>query len=325
MMKAMTYTQYGPPDVLRLSEVEKPTPKADEVLVRVYGSSINYADNAMLTGKPFMVRLMTGAPLKPTRTILGADIAGRVESVGANVTQFKPDDEIYGDLSSCHHGGYAEYVCANESALALKPKNLSFEQAAAVPLAGITALQGIQKANIHAGQSVLINGASGGVGSFVVQLAKARGADVTAVCSSRNLDMARGIGADHVIDYTKEDFTRNGRRYDVIIAANGYRPLAAYKRVLKPNGTYVMTGGTMSQIFEAMLLSPLMTLGTEMKMGNLMAQPSQKDLGTMKDLIEDGKVTPVIDNCYPLSELAEAFRYFTDVHARGKVVISVAQ
>lgn len=323
-MKAIVYTQYGSPEVLHLKEVEKPTPKDNEVLIKVHAASLNAADYYMLQGTPFMVRLMTGGILKPKRAILGSDVAGRVEAVGKNVTQFKPGDEVYGDLSGSGWGGFAEYVCARENAVALKPANLSFEDAAAVPMAAVTALQGLRdKGNIQAGQKVLINGASGGVGTFAVQIAKAFGAEVTAVVSTRNLDMARSLGADHVIDYTQENFTQNGQRYDLILAANGYHPLSHYQRALSPNGRYVMAGGTGAQIFQAMLLGPLRSRREGQKMGNLLAQPDQKDLMFMKELLEARKVVPVIDRCYPLSETADALRYVGEGHSRGKVVISM--
>ncbi len=322
-MKAVVYTKYGSPDVLELKEVEKPIPKDDEVLIKVHAAAANYADWALLRGKPFMVRLMVGGLLKPKNKILGIDIAGRVEAVGRNVKQFQPGDEVFGDLSECGFGAFAEYVCARENALALKPANISFEEAAAVPLAAVTALQGLRdKGQIQLGQKVLINGASGGVGTFAVQIAKSFGAEVTAVCSTGKMDMARSIGADQVIDYTQEDFTQNGQRYDLILAANGYRSILEYKRALGPKGIYVCTGGSMAQIFQSMLLGPLISMTGSKKMGNLMSKPNQKDLVFMKELLEAGKVVPVIDRRYPLSEAAEALRYLGEGHAQGKVVIT---
>ena len=247
-MKAIVYTEYGSPDVLQFKEVVKPAPKQDEVLVKVYAVSVNAADIHLLRADPFLIRLSSGL-LKPKNNILGSDIAGRVEAIGSAVKQFKPGDKVFGDISGCGWGGFAEYVCARENALALKPANLSFEEAAAVPMAAVTALQGLRsKGQIQPGQKVLINGASGGVGSFAVQIAKAFGAEVTAVCSTRNFDRARSIGADHVIDYTKEDFARNGQEYDLILAANGDRSISDYRRALTPRGAYVMTGGAMSQM-----------------------------------------------------------------------------
>ncbi len=316
-MKAIVYTTYGSPDVLQSKEVAKPTPKDDEVLIKVYAAAANAGDWHLLRGVPFLVRLVSGV-LKPKNTILGADIAGRVEAVGRNVTQFQPDDEVFGDLSGCGFGGFAEYV-------SLKPANLSFEEAAAVPSAGVTALQGLRKkGQIQPGQKVLINGASGGVGTFAVQIAKSFGAEVTGVCSTRNVDMVRSIGADQVIDYTQEDFTKNEQRYDLILAANGYHPISAYKRALSPKGMYVMTGGANAQMFQAMLLGPWISMTGRKKMGNLLKKSNQKDLALMKELLEASKVVPVIDRRYPLCEVAEALRYIEAGHAQGKVVITVA-
>jgi NADPH:quinone reductase-like Zn-dependent oxidoreductase len=324
-MKAIVYTKYGAADVLELKEEEKPTPKDDEVLVKVHAVSANAADLHFLRGKPFLLRLMSGL-LKPKNKILGSDIAGRVEAVGRNVTQFQPDDEVFGDISACGRGGFAEYVCAPENALVLKPANLSFEEAAAVPMAAVTALQGLRdKGQIQPGQKVLINGASGGVGTFAVQIAKLYGTEVTGVCSTRNVDMVRSIGADQVIDYTQEDFTQNGQRYDLILAANGYHSILAYRRALRPKGTYVMTGGSTAQMFQAMLLGPLISMTGRKKMGNGGGGPNTKDLVFMKELLEAGKVVPVIDRRYPLGETAEAIRYLEEGHARGKVVITIEQ
>lgn len=256
-MKAIVYTEYGPPDVLQLREVENPTPKDDEVLVKVHAASVNYADWAFVRGKLFLVRLMGAGLLKPRNAILGADIAGRVEAVGRNVKQFQPGDEVFGDISACGFGGFAKYVSVPEHALALKPANLSFEESAAVPMAGVVALQGLRdQGQIQPGQKVLIVGASGGNGTFAVQIAQSFGAEVTGVCSTRNLDLVRSIGADQVIDYTREDFTQSGQRYDLILATGGYRSIFDYRRALSPEGTYVMVGGAMAQIYEAMLLGP---------------------------------------------------------------------
>ena len=325
-MKAIVYTEYGSPDVLHLKDVEKPVPADDEVLVKVHAVSVNAADLHLLRADPFLIRLSSGF-LKPKHTILGSDIAGRVEAVGSNVTQFKPGDEVFGDISACGWGGFAEYVCVRENALVLKPTNLSFEQAAAVPMAAVTALQGIRHAGqIRPGQKALINGASGGVGTFAVQLAKSFGAEVTAVCSTRNLETARSIGADHVIDYTQEDFATNGQQYDLILAANGDRSISDYKRALSPKGVYVQTGGSMGQMTQAMIQGPWISMTGSKKMGNMgVAKPNQNDLVFMKELLETGKVKPVIDRCYPLSEVPEALRYLEEGHARGKVVITVAQ
>ncbi len=319
-MKAIVYTRYGPPDVLQLKEVAKPVPKDNQVLVRVHAASVNALDWRPFTLPSIFVRLVGGGLLKPKSTSYGVDLAGRVEAVGASVRQFRPGDEVFGVAP----GAFAEYACAAENKLALKPANVSFEAAAAVPIAAFTALQGLRdKGRIQPGQKVLIYGASGGVGTFAVQIAKSFGAEVTAVCSTRNLDMARSIGADHVIDYTKEDFAQNGQRYDLIIAANGYHPILGYWRSLGPSGVCVVLGGSMGQILQGMLLGPLLSRVGSKKMGNMLAHSNQKDLVAMKGLLEAGKVVPVIDRCYPLSEVAEAIRYLVEVHARGKVVISV--
>jgi NADPH:quinone reductase-like Zn-dependent oxidoreductase len=324
-MQAIVSTKYGSPDVMQLLEVERPTPKDNEVLVKVYAAGVNAADWRWLRGDPLLGRFMYGL-LKPKNPILGADIAGVVEAVGANVTAFKPGDEVFGDLSAGCFGGFAEYVCARADALALKPVNLTFEQAAAVPMAAVTALQGLRTTGkIQPGQKVLVNGASGGVGTFAIQLAKAFGAEVTAVVSPRNVAQARALGADHVIDYTQEDFTRNGEQYDLILAANGYQPISAYKRALSPAGMYVMTGGSNAQLFQAMLLGPWHFRTGTQKMGNGGAGPNQKDLDFVQSLLAAGKVVPVIDRCYPLSQVPDAIRYVEAGHARGKVVITIAQ
>ena len=320
-MKAIVYTEYGSPDVLQFKDVEKPTPKDNEVLVKVHAASVNAYDWHFLTADIFLIRLMGGGLLKPKYTRLGADIAGRVETVGRNVKQFRPGDEVFGMVK----GGFAEYACAPESALVLKPVNTSFDEAAAIPMAAITALQGLRdEGQIQAGQKVLINGASGGVGTFAVQIAKSFGAEVTAVCSTRNLDQARSIGADHIIDYTKEDFTKNGQQYDLVFAANGYHSLSAYKRALTPKGIYIMAGGSMAQIFQSMLMGSMMSETGGRKMAGVSAKRNQKDLAFLKELVEAGKVVPVIDRRYPLSEAAEALRYLGAGHAKGKVVITVA-
>jgi NADPH:quinone reductase-like Zn-dependent oxidoreductase len=325
-MKAIVYTHYGSPDVLQLNEVERPTPRDNEVLVQVHAVSVNAGDLHVLRADPFLIRLMGYGLLRPKNTILGAAIAGRIEAVGANVTQFQPGDDVFGDVSESGWGGFAEYVCARAYAMVLKPSRLSFEEAAAVPVAAVTALQGLRdKGHIQAGQKVLIYGASGGVGTFAVQLAKSFGAEVTAVCSTRNVDIMRSLGADHVIDYTREDFTQNGEQYDLILAANGNRSISEYKRALRPNGTYVMTGGSEKQMFQAMLLGPWLSMTGTKKMGNVMAKPNTRDLGFVKELLEEGLVIPVIDRRYPLRETAEALRYLEAGHTRGKVVITVDQ
>jgi NADPH:quinone reductase-like Zn-dependent oxidoreductase len=320
-MKAIMWTKYGPPDVLQLLDVEKPTPKDDEVLIKVHAASANTLDLQMRGG---LTRLWSGLR-KPRDPRLGRDIAGRVEAVGNNVTQFQPGDEVFGVCK----GGFAEYAAAHENRLALKPANSSFEEAATAPVAAITALQGLRDSGqIQPGQKVLINGASGGVGTFAVQIAKSFGAEVTAVCSTRNVDQASSLGADHVIDYTQEDFTRNGQQYDLILAVNGYHPILDYKRALSPKGIYVMVGGSRTHIFQAlfqaMLVGPLISRTGGQKMGFMgIEKINQKELSFVKELFEAGKVKPAIDRCYPLSETAEALRYLDEGHARGKVVIKV--
>jgi NADPH:quinone reductase-like Zn-dependent oxidoreductase len=322
-MKAIVYTKYGSPDVLHLAEVEKPAPKDNEVLVKVYAAAVTPGDSIIMKGM-LVTRFFSGL-LEPKHKIPGKEMAGRVEAIGVNVTQFKPGDEVFGNLYVCGLGAFAEYVCVPEAAIALKPANITFEEAAAVAESAIVALQGLRDyGKIQPGQKVLINGASGGVGSFAVQIAKAFGAVVTAVTSTRNLSMATAMGADHVIDYTQEDFTKNGQRYDLILAANGYHPISDYRRALSPNGIYVMTGGSGPQLVQVMLQGPWISMTGRQKMGNMMLKPNKSDLVFMKELVETGKVKPVIDQCYPLSEVPAAFRYLGEGHAQGKVVITVA-
>ena len=322
-MKAVVYTEYGSPDVLQFRDTPQPTPSDNEVLVKVHAVSANSADLHMLRADPFLIRMSSGL-LRPKQQILGADIAGTVEAVGGSVTRFKPGDEVFGDISACGFGGFAEYACGREDALLLKPVNLTYEEAAAVPMAAVTALQGLRgMGKIQAGQKALIYGASGGVGTFSVQIAKSFGAEVTAVCSTRHLDMVRSLGADHVIDYTQEDFSRSGHHYDLIVACNGYRPIADYRRVLDPKGIYVMSGGAASQMAEAMLQGPWISMTGTQKMGNLLAKPNTADLAFVKQLLESGKIRPIIDRRYPLSETADALRYLEEGHAGGKVVIVV--
>jgi NADPH:quinone reductase-like Zn-dependent oxidoreductase len=326
-MKAIICSKYGSPDVLQLREVVKPIPQEDEVLIQIHAASLNSRDLRMLRANPFFMRLMPGGLFRPKNKILGADLAGRVEAVGRNVRQFKPGDEVFGYLpSATGRGTFAEYVCAKENPITLKPANLTFEQAAAVPEAAMTALQGLRdNGNIQPGQKVLIQGASGGVGTFAVQIAKAFGAEVTAVCSTRNLDMVRSIGADHVIDYKKEDFTQNGLQYDLILAVNGYHPISDYLRTLSPEGIYVVVGGSMIQLFQAMRLRRRISKTGSQKTYVVSLMQNQKDLIFMKELLESGKVVPVIDGCYPLGRAVEAFWYFEKVHAKGKVVITMEQ
>jgi NADPH:quinone reductase-like Zn-dependent oxidoreductase len=325
-MKASVYTRYGPPDVLEMMEVDEPTPEDGEVLVHIGAASVNFADTSFVRGKPFMVRLMAQGIFKPKHTILGSDIAGRVEQVGHDVMALQPGDQVFGDISECGWGGFAEYVSVPEDALALKPANLTFEQAAAVPQAATVALQGLRDVGkIQPGEQVLINGASGGIGTFAIQIAKSFGAEVTGVCSTRNLELVRSLGADRVIDYTQEDFTRNGRLYDLILGTAGYRSIFDYRRALKPTGRYVMTGGAMRQVFEAMLLGQWLSKTDGKRLTNLESTPSRDDLVFLKGLIEAGKVTPVIDRCYSLGEVPEALRHYEGGHAKGKVVIRMEQ
>lgn len=323
-MKAMVYTQYGPPDVLKLRQVAQPMPQEHEVLVKVHAASANAGDWHLLRGDPFLVRLMFGL-FKPKHQILGADVAGWVEAVGSNVTQFQPGDEVFGDVSESGFGAFAEYVCTTEAALVRKPARVSFENAAAVPSAALTALQGLRdQGALQPGQKVLINGAAGGVGTFAVQIAKALGAEVTGVCSTAKVDMLRSIGADHVIDYTKEDFIQDGRWYDLILDAAAYRPLADYKRALGSQGVYVLIGGSTRQFFQTMLMGGWLSEKGGRRFTTFVKAPRQADLEFLKGLLEEGKVVPVIDRCYPLAEVAEALRHLEAGRARGKVIITVA-
>jgi NADPH:quinone reductase-like Zn-dependent oxidoreductase len=325
-MKAIVYEKYGSPAVLQLKEMEKPVPKDDEVLIKVHAASVNARDWRLMRANPFFVRLMVGGLLKPKNSILGSDVAGRVELVGSHVTQFRPGDEVFGYLSRYGGRTFAEYACAAEDEIALKPANLSFAQAAAVPVAALTALTGLRNmGNVKPEDKVLIQGASGGVGTFAVQLAKVFGAEVTAVCSTNNLDMVRSLGADYLIDYKKEDFTRNGQQYDLILAVNGYHPLSHYLQALTPEGSYVVAGGSMRQLFRAMAQSRRNKKTAGRKTYVVSVKRSKTDLLFLKELLETKKIVPVIDGCYPLSETAEAFRYFEEVHAKGKVVLTMAQ
>jgi NADPH:quinone reductase-like Zn-dependent oxidoreductase len=316
-MKAIVQNDYGSPDVLSLVEVAQPAVKGNEVLVRVKAASLNAGDVFTLRGSPWLTRLMVGFP-KPKNHILGWDMAGMVEAVGSQVTQFKPGDDVFASCS----GTLAEHVCLAEEKLALKPANLTFEQAAAVPTAAITALIGLRDAGkLRAGQKVLINGASGGVGTFAVQIAKALGGEVTGVCSTRNVEMVRSLGADHVVDYTSEDFTANGQHYDLILDNVASRSFADLRRALTPQGKIIPNSGHggMGYVFKAFLLSLIM----RQHGGMYMASPTGKDLLVLKELLEMGKIKPVIDQTYPLRETPAAFRYLEKEHARGKVVITV--
>ncbi|MEX2281948.1 MAG: NAD(P)-dependent alcohol dehydrogenase [Gemmatimonadota bacterium] len=322
-MKAMVQHVYGSPDVIKLEEIPKPAPGDGDVLVKVHAASANAGDWRLMRADPFIIRPKFGL-LKPKYKTLGADVAGRVEAVGRNVKQFRPGDDVFGNLSESGFGAFAEYVCVPEDALMVKPRNLSFEEAAAIPAAALTALQGVRdQGRIQPGQKILINGASGGVGTFAVQIAKSFGTEVTGVCSTRNLDLVRSIGADHVIDYTKGDFTKSAQRYDLIVAANGYHPIWDYRRALRPGGIYVMTGGSLAQALQAMLLGPWLSMVGGRKMGNSAMKPNQADLAYLKELIEAGKLKPVVDRRYRLTEVPEAIRYLEEQHARGKVVITV--
>jgi NADPH:quinone reductase-like Zn-dependent oxidoreductase len=327
-MKAIVYHEYGSPDdVLDLQDIDKPVVKDDEMLVRVRATSVNPYDWHWVTGLPYFSRLQSGLR-KPKVDGLGADMAGQIEAVGKNVTQFRPGDEVFGDLSVCGLGAFAEYVCVPEDAVVLKPANLTFEQAAAAPLAANTALQGLRDhGRIQPGQKVLINGASGGVGTFAVQIAKSLGAEVTGVCSTRNMDIVRSIGADHVIDYTQEDFTRGGQRYDLMLDLVGNRSVSECRSVLNGKGVYLASFGQpehrwlgpLPQVSRTLLLS----LVVNQKMTMFVMKPNQKDLVVLQELLESAKVTPVIDRTYSLSEVPDAFRYLEDGHAQGKVVITV--
>ena len=311
-MKAIVFAKYGSPDVLQLKEVEKPVPQDNEVLIKIYASSVNPFDWRTMRAKPFFIRLQEGL-LKPKNKRLGADFAGQIEAVGRKVKQFQPGDKVFGICS----GAFAEYVCVNKDEIALKPAGATFEEAAALPIAAITALQGLRdKGQLQPGQQVLINGASGGVGTFAVQIAKSFGAEVTGVCSTKKLALVSSIGADHVIDYTKENFTQNGQCYDLIFDAAAYHSLSEYQRALSPQGVYVWIGGSLAMILKIML-------SRSKKFTLLSAKKNKRDFNLLKELFETGQVKAVIDRSYPLREVAEAIRYLEAGKARGKVVITV--
>jgi NADPH:quinone reductase-like Zn-dependent oxidoreductase len=322
-MRALVYHEYGPPDVMKYEEVERPTAGAAEVLVKVHAASMNALDSHLRSADILPVRLMGGLR-KPKDPRLGVDLAGRVEAVGPGVTEFRVGDAVFGT----GEGTFAEYACAREDAVVLKPDGVTFEAAATLPVAALTALQSLRdKGRIRTGQKVLIQGASGGVGTFAVQIAKYFETEVTAVCSTRNVEMARSIGADQVIDYTRDDFTRNGQRYDLILAINGYHPILSYKRSLSPAGNYVLVGATsghlLGAMLQGMLLGPMLSRRGGQKLGFLgMAKVNQKDLTFLGGLLEAGSIVPVIDAVYPLRRAVEAFRYFEGTHARGKVVLT---
>jgi len=323
-MKAIVFTQYGSPDGLELKEVPKPAPKDDELLISVHASSINSWDWEFLNGIPFINRLMFGLlKPKPGKQILGADIAGTVEAVGSRVTRFQPGDEVFGDLWD-NWGGFAEYACAHETAMEPKPANSTFEEAAAVPQAGVLALQGLRKAGrIQPGQKVLINGAGGGVGTFAIQLAKLSGAEVTGVDGPHKLNVVRLVGADHVIDYSQEDFTKNGERYDLIIDCQNFRSMFDNKRALGPEGTYAMVGGSIPRVYQLWFLSLIALLTREDRKLCLVAEGPNKGLADLKELIEAGKLVPIVDRTYPLSDVPEALRYFGEGRHKGKIVIAL--
>lgn len=325
-MHAVVYSAYGSPDVLDFAEVEKPAPSDDEVLVRVVAASVNAGDWHLMRGTPFLVRLVYGGYVRPKFPILGVDIAGRVEAVGRNVTDWKPGDEVLADLSESGFGGFAEYVCVPETAIVSKPATVSFEEAAAVPTAAVAALQALRDTGqLQAGETVLINGASGGVGTFAVQIAKSFGAEVSAVCSTGKMDVVRSIGADHVIDYTQEDVTTAGKQYDLILDTAASHSIREYKRALTPTGRYVMVGGPADRFLIALVLGPLLSRTGGMKFGTFMLQFDRDDLRYVRDLLKSGEAKPVIDKRYPLRQAPEAIRYLEGGHATGKVVISSEQ
>ena len=321
-MKAIVYYKYGTPDNLELKEIDKPIPKEDEVLIKIYAVSINDWDDGLLHGD-FINRLLNGLR-KPKRKILGSDIAGRIESVGKNVKEFRPGDEVYGDLSG-RWGGFAEYVCAGENLLALKPASMSFEEAASIPQAAMLAVQGlIDKGKIKQGQKLLINGAGGGVGTFGIQIAKLYGVEVTGVDNTRKLDMMLSMGFDHVIDYTKEDFTKNGICYDLILDVKTNRSMFDYARALCRNGVYVTVGGSVARLFQALLLAPWISIIYK-KYIRIVALKPNKNLKYMNDLFEAGKIKPVIDGPFRLEEVPEAFRLFGKANHKGKIVIRICR
>jgi NADPH:quinone reductase-like Zn-dependent oxidoreductase len=320
-MKAIVYQNYGSPDVLRLVDVQKPTPTDDEVLIKVYAVSINGSDREGLIGKPLYARI--GGLLKPGRQILGSDIAGRVEFAGKNNREFKPGDEVFGEIPG-YHGGFAEYVCTHGKTMALKPASMTFEEAAAIPQGGVIALRGIrEKGQVQPGQRVLINGAGGSAGSFAVQLAKLYGAEVTGVDNTGKLDFMRSLGADHVIDYTREDFTKNGKQHDLILDLVAHRSVFACQWALRPNGSYFLVGGSVAVLFQILLLGPWIRRTAGRKIRLLVVPQNRKDLLSITEICETGKVVPFIDRRYSLSEVPEALRYVAEGRAKGKVVISL--
>ncbi len=323
-MKAVVYTRYGPPEVLQLRDLPKPEPGQGQVLVKVRAASVNALDYRRFEMSPAVGRLIDRLVFKSPGKVLGADVAGTVETLGAGVTNLQPGDAVFG-IAAGSEGGFAEYACAAAGELVRKPVSVSFEAAAATPVGGLTALQGLRDhGHIQSGQKVMIYGASGGVGTFAVQIAKSFGAEVTAVCSTRNVDMVRSIGADHVIDYKRERFNAGGDRFDLIFAVNGYQGILAYRRALAPDGTYMMAGGSMPQIIQGLLLAPLLSKFGDRKLGFMgLPKTNPEDLLLLADLLETGKVKPVVERTYPLARTAEAFRYVVEEHARGKVIVTM--
>jgi len=322
-MKAIVRDRYGPPEALHLDSVRQPVPGDGDILVHVHAASVSAGDWHLLRGEPFIVRLAFGGLVRPKLKVLGADVAGRIESVGANVRRFRVGDEVFGHLSACGFGGFAEYVSAPETAFVAKPASITFEAAAAVPGSALAALQGLRdKGRLRPGQHVLVNGAAGGVGSFAVQIAKALDAEVTGVCSTNSVGVVRDLGADHVIDYQREDYTR-GHTYDLILDTAAHRPVHHQRRALRPDGTYVMVGGAARHILGVMLLGPWVSVTSRQKLEFLSTKPVHADLLVLKELLETGRIRPLIDRRYPLRDVPQAVRYFEDGHPRGKVVIAV--
>lgn len=320
-MKAIIHRQYGPPDVVRLEDVEMPVPADDEMLVKVHAVSLNRSDWEGLIGKPLYARM--GGLRKPSQHILGSDVAGRVESVGRNYSQFQPGDEVFGEMWD-YHGGFAEYVCTRGRAWALKPAGITFEQAAAIPQAGVIALQGIrEQGQVRPGQKVLINGAGGGAGSFAIQLAKLYGAEVTGVDNTDKLEFMRSLGAEHVIDYTREDFTKNGKEHDLILDMIAYRSPFDYRRALEPDGSYYAVGGSVATLLQILLLGPWIKRSSGRNIRVLAVQRNQKDLLAITELCETGRIIPAIDRRYPLSQVPDALRYLGEGHVKGKIVITL--
>jgi NADPH:quinone reductase-like Zn-dependent oxidoreductase len=323
-MRAIVQTEYGSTDVLSLQEVDKPTVADNRVLVRVSAASVDAGNWHLMRGTPFLIRFIFGGILKPKIEILGTAVAGTVAAVGKDVTQFQPGDEVFGDLSECGFGGFAEYVCATVAALALKPTNISFEEAATIPVSALAALQGLRDCGqIQSGQKVLVNGASGGVGSFAVQIAKAFGAEVTAVCSPQKADMVRSLGADYIVDRPLADIAQNGQRYDLILDVAAYRSAFDYFPALAADGTYVLIGGSTARFFQVMFLGPLISKIGRRQVKCLTSKPNRVDLATLKEMVEAGKIAPFIDRRYTLSEVPAAIRHLEQRQVRGKIAIEV--